>query len=78
MDYLSEEEECKEILNTEEISRIKDLGLRQIRQKYWGLRHKAHMDEYNIPDHEIGAVWDRLTQEEQKAIEEYKKSRRQG
>lgn len=74
MNYLTEEEQSKEILNNEEISRIKDYGLRQIRQKYWSLRHKAHMDEYNIPDHKIGEVWDRLKQEEQKAIEEYKKA----
>lgn len=33
-DYLSEKEQFKEILNNEEISRIKDPKLRNIRYKY--------------------------------------------
>lgn len=78
MDYLNEEDQYKEILNQEEISKIKDYDLRRIRETYWLKRHKAHMDEYNIPDHEIGAVWDRLKQEEMKAIEAYKKSKAAG
>lgn len=48
--YLSEEEQFKEILNNEEISRIKDPELRNIRAKYWNLLHQVFLDEHKIPD----------------------------
>jgi hypothetical protein len=35
MEELSEKEEYKETLSKEEISRIKDCDLREIRHKYW-------------------------------------------
>lgn len=75
MDFLSEEEQYKEILSREEIKRIKDFGLRSIREAYWLKRHQAHMDEYNIPDHEIGAVWERIKREEIEAIEKYRREK---
>ena len=75
-DYLSEEEQYKEILNQEEISRIRDLELQSIRSKYWGLRHKAFLDEHGISDSELGSVFDRLKEDEMKEIEEYKAKKR--
>ena len=72
MEYLSKDEQYAKILNTEQISRIKDSELRRIRQKYWDLRHKAFLDERGIPDAQLGDEWDRLTNLE---IEEIKKYR---
>ncbi len=39
-EWLSEEEQYKENLNNEEISRIKDPKLREIRERHWKYRHK--------------------------------------
>ena len=75
MNFLSKEEQYKEILSQEEIGRIRDFGLRRIREDYWIKRHQAHMDEYNIPDHEIGAVWERIKREEMEAIKKYKREK---
>lgn len=72
VEFLSEVEQYKKILNQEEISRIKDDGLRKIREKYWLLRHKAFQDEHNISDAELGNVWDELCQKEAQEIEAYK------
>lgn len=72
--YLSYDEQFKKILNNEEISRIKDDKLREIRAKYWRLRHEAFLDEHNISDAEIGNVFDHLCEVEQKEIESYIKS----
>lgn len=75
MDYLSEEDQYKEILSSEEIHRIKDFELRNIRAKFYQMRHQTFIDEQNIRDHEIAAVWDRIGLQEQQAIEDYKKRR---
>lgn len=72
--YLSETEQYKEILNNEEIQRIKDHKLREIRTKYWNLRHKATLDEHEIPDSELRNVYGKLDKEEQQEIEKYKLS----
>lgn len=71
-EYLSEEEQYKEILNQEEISRIKDNELRSIRSKYWSLRHKAFIDERGISDAELEKVFDELNKQEKIEIEQYK------
>lgn len=71
-DYLSEEEQFKEILNNEEISRIKDPKLRDIRFKYWNLRHQTFVDEQRIPDSVLGKEFDRIKAEEKKVLDEYK------
>lgn len=76
MNYLSEEEQYKRILNNEEISRIKDQELREIRQKYWDLKHKAFLDEKNISDIEINDVHKQLVNEEMRVIEDYKKRKK--
>ncbi len=41
--YLSYEEQFKDILNNEEIDRIENKEIREIRSKYWKLRHEAFL-----------------------------------
>ena len=69
--YLSYEDQFKEILNQEEINRIENYEMREIRMKYWNLRHQAFLDEVNIKDCELGKVLDKLWIEEQKEIEKF-------
>lgn len=69
--YLSEEEQFKEILNNEEISRIKDPEIRNIRSKYWNLRHQAFLNEHNIPDSMLGQELDKINAAETKELDEY-------
>jgi hypothetical protein len=71
--YLSYTEQFKEILNNEEIGRIEDYELREIRQKYWNLIHKAFLDEHKIPDSKLGDVLDKYKEAEMEEIEEYRK-----
>lgn len=70
--YLSNEEQFKEILNQEEIARIENPELREIRMKYWALRHKAFTDEYNISDRDLGKVWDELITQEKIEISAFR------
>ncbi|SEP03291.1 hypothetical protein [Propionispora vibrioides] len=70
--YLREEEQFKEILNNEEISKIKDPELRNIRSKYWGLRHQAFLNEHKIPDRMLGTELDKIKAEEMKELNEYR------
>lgn len=72
-EYLSEEEQYKEILNLDEISRIKDFKLRQIREKYFLLYKKAFLNENEIPDYELESVVEEIHKKEQAEIEEYKR-----
>lgn len=58
-------------MNNTEINNIQDLGLREIRMKYWNLRHKAFLDEHGISDQKLGAVWDKLTVAEENEVAEY-------
>ncbi|NRT90070.1 hypothetical protein [Clostridium beijerinckii] len=71
--YLSYEDQFKDILNQEEISRIENNEVREIRWKYWNLAHKAFIDERNILDAELGKVLDELRLEEQKELAPYRK-----
>ena len=73
--YLSVEEQYKEILNNEEIERIQDYELRQFRQKYWNLRHKAFLDEAHISDQELDRVWEDLKAREQDEIAKYRQKK---
>ena len=41
-EWLSEEEQYKDTLNNEEISRIKDPELREIRQRHWAYEKKIY------------------------------------
>ncbi len=59
------------IMNNEEIYKIKDLGLSEIRIKYWNLKHKAFLDEQNISDYELEKVFDELDKQENIEVEKY-------
>ncbi|KMZ41331.1 MULTISPECIES: hypothetical protein [Bacillales] len=72
MDYLNYEDQFKEILNQEEINRIQNLQLREIRMKYWRLRHEAFIDERNISDSELEKVFDELIRQEQEELQRFK------
>ena len=77
-DYLSEEEQFKEILNNEEINRIKDPELRSIRLKYWNLLHQTFLDEDKIPDRMRGKEFDKIKAAEIKEIGEYRQRNNKG
>ena len=72
-EYLSEEEQYKDILNQEEISRIKDIELQNIRGKYWHLRYEVFLNETKIPDAELEKECTKLKELERIEIEEYKR-----
>lgn len=77
-DYLSEEEQYKEILNNEEISRIQDPELRRIRLKYWNLFHDAFLGEQRIPDSILEKEFDKIKTEEKKELDEYRRQNNKG
>ena len=58
-------------MNLEEINAIEDVRLREIRMKYWQLKHKAFLDEQGIPDHLLGQKWDELTAKEEQEVATY-------
>ena len=70
-EWLSEEEQYKDSLNIEQISRIKDPELREIRQKHWNYRIKIHQDT-TISDQEFVKLTDLDWQREREEILEYK------
>lgn len=70
--YLSEVEQFKEILNNEEINRIKDPELRSICLKYWNLLHQAFLDKHNIPDSVLEEEFDKIKAAEIKELDEYR------
>lgn len=72
MKYLSESEQFKDILNNEEISRIYDPELREIRERYWLEYTRIFKDEQNISDQEFNKLSDDLYKQEQKELHEYK------
>jgi len=59
------------VMNLEQINTIEDLGLREIRLKYWHLRYKAFVDEKGIPDTELEGVYCRLEELERIEIQDY-------
>lgn len=71
--YLSVEEQFKEHLNNEEISRIQDAELREIRWKHWKYRFDIFRDERNISDAEFCRLTDIDYAAEKKELEEYRK-----
>lgn len=72
-EWLSEEEQYKETLNIDEIHRIKDPKLREIRQKHWNYQHKIFIDEMRISDQELVKLSNQDKELERKEMEEYKK-----
>lgn len=70
--WLTEEEQYQEILNNEQIERIKDPKLREIRSRHWIYRHKIFCDEENISDKMLGQLLEKDIQEERRELENYK------
>ena len=73
--YLTIEEQFKKTLNDDEINRIQDHELREIRRKHWEYRMKIFRDESNISDTEFCRLSDADYEKEEKEIEEYRKKR---
>ncbi|MFT4107701.1 MAG: hypothetical protein QM657_18260 [Lacrimispora sp.] len=71
--YLSIEEQFKETLNNEEISRIEDFELREIRHAHWAYRSKIFLDEQNISDQELCRLTDIDYAQEKRELEAYKR-----
>ena len=71
-EYLSYEEQFKENINHEEICRIKDPMLREIRLKYLNKQLEMFLDEINIPDSELEKLSNNVRKEELKELEAYK------
>ncbi len=76
--YLGEKEQYKKVLNNEEISRIVDSELRDIRMKYWNLLRKTFLDEHKIPDSMLGKEFDIIKAAEAKELDEYRKRNYRG
>jgi hypothetical protein len=72
MNYLSYEDQFKEVLNQEEINRIQNPELREIRSKYWVLQREAFLNERGISDSEIGKVSKELMRREQEELQRFK------
>ena len=58
-------------MNNDEINDIKDVGLRNIRMKYWKMRHDAFLDERGIPDQELEKIVNELDIAEAKEVAAY-------
>jgi hypothetical protein len=72
MDYLNHDDQFKEVLNPEEISRIQNPEIRAIREKYNRLQCEAFLNERDIPDIEIGRVSKELICREQEELQRFK------
>ncbi|MEC4565397.1 hypothetical protein L8C07_05520 [Paenibacillus sp. CMAA1739] len=71
-DFLNYEEQFKEVLNNEEIERIENTELREIRMKYWHLQREAFLDETNISDQELNEISDELKRKEMEEIQRFR------
>lgn len=71
-EYLSKDEQYARLISMEQISRIKDVELRDIRRKYWNLWHNAFIDERRIPDAQLGGEMDRIKNMEMEEIKRYR------
>lgn len=71
--YLTYEEQFEDILNNEEIDRIENLELREIRSKYWALKHKDFINEKEIPDNQLQEVTNKINLAEKKELEDFKR-----
>ena len=58
-------------MTLEEIDRIEDPTIRNIRAKYWNLKHRAFLDEQGIPDTDLARVWEDLSSKEEQEIAAY-------
>lgn len=55
-------------MTLEEINNIKDPTIRNIRMKYWNLKHQAFLDEQNISDGDLARFWEDLSSKEELEI----------
>jgi len=69
--YLSFEEQFKPIINNEEMLRIQDKELEEIRVRYWNKRHQLFIDEASIPDWELERRSNELKHLEKIELENY-------
>ena len=58
-------------MNVNDITKIEDLKIQEIKMKYWNLKHNAFLDEHNIKDWELGEIFDKYTTLEKNELEEY-------
>ncbi|GGA18250.1 hypothetical protein GCM10008018_72760 [Paenibacillus marchantiophytorum] len=72
MDYLSYEDQFKKELGQEEISRIINPEIREIREKYLRMQRAAFENERDIPDSELSKVSNELIRQEQEELQRYK------
>lgn len=77
-EYLTEEEQFKEVLNNEQIDRIRDPELREIRFKYWRQRIDVFEDDHGIPDSKLEEANAEITRNEKRELGEYKKKKHNG
>ncbi|MGR6760381.1 hypothetical protein ACU1JV_00865 [Paenibacillus sp. T2-29] len=73
--YLSYEEQFNEVLNQEEINRIENAELRDIRMKYWKLQRDVLLDEKNISDEELNEVSKELLRKEMEEIQRFRNNK---
>ncbi|MEK4427782.1 hypothetical protein MHB54_00835 [Paenibacillus sp. FSL M7-0802] len=73
--YLSYEEQFNEVLNQEEINRIENAELRDIRMKYWKLQRDVFLDEKNISDEELNEVSKELLRKEMEEIQRFRNNK---
>lgn len=71
--YLTLEEQFKETLSIEEINRIQDNELREIRLRHWNYRHKIFLDEHKISDQDFCRLTEADYRKERDELEEYRK-----
>ena len=71
--FLTVDEQFQKTLNDEEISRIEDIELRELRMKHWIYRTMIFKDEHNISDAEFCRLSDNDYALEEKELQEYRK-----
>ena len=74
--WLTKEEQYQKALNPNQIQRIEDPKLREIRSKHWFYRHKIFMDEAHISDQELMRLYKLDEEAEQREIDKYKKAKK--
>lgn len=72
-EWLSEEEQYKDSITRKEISRIKDVELRELREKHRLYREKIFFNEKQISDQEFTKLYQKDCEEEKRELEEYRK-----
>lgn len=58
-------------MSQSEIDKIKDSRVKEIKRKYWNLKHKSFIDEKNVKDVELANIYNKYVELERKELEEY-------